>query len=85
MIDTFLTRHTFIFNKQDNGGEQLAFVSEVYDQGEGPTSIYLTQKIILNSYCNEVVIKLNGFTITPDLLRQLADELEQKIEKCQNQ
>lgn len=84
MIDNFLTRHVFIFNKQDNGGEQLSLVTEFYDQGDGPTSIYSTQKIFLNSYCNEVVINLHGFSITPVMLRQLADEMEEVIKQCQN-
>lgn len=85
MIDNFLTRHVFIFNKQDNSGEQLSLVTEFYDQGDGPTSVYSTQKIFLNSYCNEVVINLHGFTITPDMLRQLADEMEEAMKQCQNQ
>jgi len=71
-----LDTHTFTLNKNANGGEQVFIITTYYDNGDGiPDGIYTQHEICLNSYGNTASIYL-GCQITPELLRQLANELD---------
>lgn len=74
MTDKLLKIHTFVFNKQDNGGEGLLLSTKFYNNGDG--EIYTNQDLTLQSYCNAASFNLAGAPITADLLRQLANELD---------
>jgi hypothetical protein len=75
--DLVLATHSFIFNPKDNGGEALTLKTVFYDNGDGiPKGIYIHQELELQSYSNSVTYNLIGATLTPENLRQLADELE---------
>lgn len=82
MSDKVLCEHIFVFNKEDNGGEALILKTEFFDNGDGgKEGIYTNQKLILSSYCNSASFDLHGVALTPEILRQLADELEQAKNK----
>ena len=76
-----LKRHTFIFNPQDNSGEQLSLTTEYFDNGDSrqglPSGIFTNQQITLQSYCNSMTIELCGASISPEQLRNLANQMEQ--------
>lgn len=74
-----LHREVFVFNKEDNGGEQLTLTIEYFDNGDAghglPKGIYDNQKLTLQSYSNSATFDLsNGFT--PENLRELANIME---------
>ena len=78
MEETEVCRHSFTFNENDNGGEELSLTTIYFSNGdEGDEGIYTNQELRLGSYCNSASISLFGIQITPDILRQLANELEQ--------
>lgn len=79
MNTCFMDRHNFTFNKEDNGGESLSLMTEFYFDVEG--GIYMTQRLTLASYRNSASFDLSGVSLTPELLRRLADELEEKKKK----
>ncbi len=70
-----LKEHYFCFNKQDNGGESFSIHTQMIWNGD-PDGIYYNQKLVLQSNCNSASFDLYGTTLTPNLLRQLANELE---------
>jgi len=74
--ETIVGSHCFTFNKKDNGGEALSLRSTFFTNGD--PGIFLRQELSLNSYCNTATFHIN-FEITPDILRNLADELEEAI------
>lgn len=73
--------HSFMFNEDDNSGEGVLLDTIMYDNGDGV--IYYNQEISLQSYCNSASINLIGVQITPDRLRQLANELEKAHNKAE--
>ena len=74
-------QHSFSFNPKDNSGEGLTLETEIFDNGDKENNIYLNQTLNLQSYCNSATFNLAGAQITPDKLRQLANELEKEINK----
>jgi hypothetical protein len=71
-----LKRHVFTFNPRDNGGEALILTTEFY-HALGGKEIFSNHEISLQSYGNEANFMLHSIDITPELLRALADQLEQ--------
>ena len=69
-----IRRHVFCFNPIDNGGESLCLITDYFVNEDN--EIYTNQKISLQSYSNEASINLAGASLTPSLLRQLANELD---------
>lgn len=80
MKNPLLLRHSFIFNDQQNSGEQLVLATTFHDNGDG--SYFLNQKLTLHSYCNRASFDLVTI-MTPKQLRQLADEIEAKMSEAQ--
>ncbi len=76
MDDKSIGRHVFLFNPQDNGGEALLLSTDFFANADG--EIYTSQELSLNSYCNSATFNLMGAPITPDSLRELANELDKK-------
>lgn len=68
-----LGRHYFGFNSKDNGGESISLTTIIRE--EEPR---IEQELSLNSYCNSAFIKLHRDTISSDVLRQVANELDKK-------
>jgi hypothetical protein len=87
MSDKLLHRHVFCFNEEDNGGESLTLKTEFYDNGDAaaglPAGIYTNQELSLMSYGNSASFNLSGAAFTPELLRQLANELESAMIKAE--
>lgn len=78
MTDRRLARHHFTFNPGDNGGEALYLVTEMFSNGDkGPNNVYWNQQLCLESYQNSAQIRLHGIAITPELLRELANQLDE--------
>jgi len=73
--DAVVKTHSFNFNPHDNGGESLTLTTKFIANGE-PGGIFLNQELTLQSYCNAATLALYGVTITPHILRELANELE---------
>lgn len=67
--------HVFCFNPHQNGGESFILSSKIIDDGDDEP--LLEQQLILNSYGNSTTLNIPN--LTPQILRQLADELEQKL------
>ena len=74
MKQNLVDRHVFSFNPDDNGGEQLTLVTEVFDNGGG--EVFTNQELTLHSYCNSASFTLSGAQILPEDLRRLANELD---------
>ena len=71
-----IKNHTFTFNQDANGGEQVELVTKFLDNGDdGKEGIIIQQELIMQSYSNAVTLHLCGAVLTPELLRRLADEL----------
>ena len=84
-MEQTLNKHSFLFNKNDNGGESLILTTQFFSNGDpGPDGIYCNQELVLNSYCNSASFNLYSTMITPELLRQLANELDVALIKAQN-
>lgn len=84
MADKLLKTHVFCFNPYDNSGEGLFLTTQFFANGDPITDtegIYLNQELRLQSYCNSASFNLYGAYITPELLRKLADQLEQARNK----
>lgn len=69
-----ISKHTFVFNPNDNGGEGLDLITHFIDNGV--EEVYTHQELVLNSYCNCAIFNLMGAQITPENLRELANQLE---------
>lgn len=69
----------FIFDRHNNGGEQLTLTTDFYDNGDKENNIYINQKLTLHSYCNQASFDLVGSPILPDMLRELANQLDKKF------
>lgn len=82
-MDKQVGNHVFVFNPQDNGGEQLILRTRLFDNGNG--EIYINQEMSLQSYCNEASIRLYGASITSDALRRLANELDEVLAKAKGE
>ena len=80
MKEKELDKHVFTFNRGDNGGEQLLLVTTAYDNGNG--EIFFNQELTLYSYCNSASFNLVGAQIGSQILRKLADELENFEKDC---
>jgi len=73
-------RHVFSTNPKSNGGEAILVITEFMDNGDDKNNIWLSQRIVLNSYGNSAEIVVgNGCAFTPTKLRQLADMLDAEI------
>lgn len=70
-METQHNKMVYSFNKDDNGGEQFMFSSEIY---EG--CFNYMHKFELQSFGNSATFTLIGEIITPTKLRELADALE---------
>jgi hypothetical protein len=73
--DAVVKTHSFNFNPHDNGGESLILTTKFIANGD-PGGLFLNQEMTLQSYCNSATIALYGATITPHILRELANQLE---------
>lgn len=73
--DTLIKRHVFHFNKEDNGGEAILLKTEFLANGD-PGEFYINQELSLQSYGNSASFNFGGGPLTPEILRQLADELD---------
>lgn len=75
--------HSFSFNEKDNGGEQFCLQTDIYDNGDDEKdSFFLNQELTLCSYGNSATFNLSGVQLTPELLRKLANELDEVISKA---
>lgn len=78
MTERKVNRLVSVLNPQENGGESIMLTTDLYDNGDGlPKGAYCTQEIELNCYGNSASIFIgSGSTITPETLREMANELE---------
>lgn len=78
--DKVLLRKCFVFNDKDNGGESLSLTTTYIDNGDDVTEkcdgIYINQELTLQSYSNSATFNLCGAFLTPENLRELANELD---------
>lgn len=79
MNDKLLKTHFFNLSPNENSGEGLTLKTKFIANGDPITEtdgVYINQELTLQSYCNCATFTLIGATLTPTLLRQLANELE---------
>lgn len=78
--DKVLMRKCFVFNEKDNGGESFSLTTTYIDNGDEVTKecdgIYINQELSLESYSNSATFNLCGAFLTPENLRELANELD---------
>lgn len=78
-----LSKHEFDFDPKGNGGESLYLNTEIWTNGDAPPdNLYLQHKLTLMSYGNSATFNLCAMELTPEKLRQLADEIEAKINEA---
>jgi len=75
MQEKLLHTEKFVISPKESGGEALIFITEYYDNGD--KEIFTNQRIVLHSYCNNATINLYGIQITSDILRELANKLDE--------
>jgi len=75
-----LGRHLFTFNKSNFGGEQLVLETK-YISTDDVGEVIVNQFLTLNSYCNSATFNLYGAILTPENLRNLANQLESQLIK----
>ena len=79
-METKLDKHIFNFGNKNSGGE-IMLTSEIYDNGDkDENSIYLIQNLTLHSCGDSATLNISCFT--PDILRKLANELDERISKA---
>lgn len=74
-------RSVFSFNPKDNGGEQLILTTTFIANGD-ENGVFMNQELSLQSYCNSASFSLCGAIMTPDLLRELANQLDAELIKA---
>lgn len=68
-------------NPEDNGGEAVDIVVEIFDNGDyDANSIYTLGTVTLQSYGNSASMSLPN--ITPEFLREFAAKLEAEMAKA---
>lgn len=71
-----VAEHKFLFNPKDNGGESLTLKTEVFDNGDKFDNLYFNQTLCLQSYCNSAQFNLGTAKLSPNNLRELANQLD---------
>lgn len=88
-MSEIISSHNFNFSPNEPSGEGLTLTTYFLDNGDRkhglPTGIFTNHKITLQSYGNSASLELYGITITPELLRKLANELEIEESKVKKQ
>jgi len=74
LIDT----HRFNFSPTENSGEGLTLETQFFHNGD-PGGVFMSQTLTLQSYGNSASFTLCGINLTPDMLRQLASEMESSL------
>lgn len=77
-----ISKFSFDLTPSCNGGESFCFIGEIWDDGDNtpPDEVYMISKFVLNSYGNEAII--SGFLVTPEKLRELANQIEVEMNKA---
>jgi len=74
---TFISKHQFTFNPEDNGGEAVTLETKFVDNGDGfPDGILTEQTLTLMSYGNSASISLCAASFNSKNLRELANGLD---------
>lgn len=84
MEDPVILEHTYNLSPRANGGESLRLKTKFFWNQENSEGIYWNQDLILQSYSNSSTLNLIGTILTPKLLRQLADALEEAQDKAKS-
>ncbi len=71
--------HTFIVNPRDNGGKQFKINTFIHKEDEDSIP-FMTHQFILESYASNAIIFCSS-QITPNMLRQWANELDEILAK----
>jgi len=67
-------------NPKDNGGESVTITTTVFWNG---SNVYYNTEIGLESYGNSASINLSGAPLTPEFLRDMANQIESATAKVQ--
>lgn len=82
-MEKVLAKNYFVFNPSSNGGESVSLTTLFFDNGDkNDESIFTRQKLSMASYGNEACFNLEGCAITPESLRELANQLEQAMNRA---
>lgn len=69
----------FNVNPQSNGGECVSIDTHIFKNEDG--GLFLNTEISLQSYCNHAKFLLVGAALSPAILRDLANKLDEKMSK----
>lgn len=83
MSKKLIDSHIMICNPDCNGGENLVIKTNFYDNGDEENNIFINQEITLHSYGNSCSFNLCGSPLTVEVLRELANKIEAKLNKLQ--
>jgi hypothetical protein len=64
-----------------NGGESVLINTTFFDNGDDTNNILLNTRIDLQSYGNSASLGLCANPLTPEFLRDLANQIESKLNK----
>lgn len=79
--DQELGRHCFLVDPKEPGMHSLTLLTRFISNGDeidDTNGVFLNQELSLQSNCNSASLSLFAAIFTPDRLRKLADEMEQK-------
>ena len=75
MADQGKLSEFFVHIDGNQCGESIDITTEFYCNGD-VDGVFLSQKITLQGYTNSAQINLCGITLTPEILRNLANQIE---------
>ena len=76
-----LSEFRFEIDPKNCGGESFSITTEFYGNGD-PGGVFINQRIGLQSYSNSAEFLLCGTTLTSDVLRKLADQIDAEMIKA---
>ena len=71
-------KHTFVFNSHNNSGEYLCLLTEYFADGD-LGDVFNNQTLSLFCSNSGASLDLSGIPITPKLLRELANQLDEVL------
>lgn len=76
-------RHHFVFNPGDNGGEGLMVSTTFHFHEDG--EMWIETELKLHSYLNSASLQIGSGCVTPEKLRQFANELDEATLKAKHE
>jgi hypothetical protein len=69
-------RHSFVFNPNENGGEQIILMTQFFPASPTSKDVFAVCELSLQSQGNSATFTLGGDIFSPENLRELANQLD---------